>query len=67
MNKINITSNSRDINTLIYLNKTAVKKIFASFVSFNSFYFNENEEFFKDIITYVAQQNFLFIEENDIS
>ncbi|MFO0515382.1 MAG: hypothetical protein ACK5YA_00865 [bacterium] len=67
MDKITITSQSSIINTLLYTNKSSKLKTFVEFTTFNNFNFNKGEEFFKEIVTYVTEHNFIFLNELNLS
>lgn len=64
--KISVSSNSQLITSLFYLNKVSKHKMFVEFTSLSPISFSEEEAFLKPILTYVAEHNFLFINENDI-
>lgn len=63
MDKITISSQSSTINTLLYINKSSKLKTFVEFTTFNNFNLNKGEEFFKEIVTYVTEHNFIFLNE----
>ena len=67
MDKIKITSNSSTINTLFYLIKCSKKKPFVEFCAYNSFNYNEGEEFMSKMFIHATEQNFIFISESKIS
>lgn len=68
MDKIVVTSTSNLINTLLYINKSNKIKTFIELTSFNNFFFEKDDErFLKDIVTYVTEHNFIFLNETDIS
>ena len=64
--KISLTSSSQIISSFLYINKVSKHKIFIEFASLAPISFSEEEMFLKPILTYVAEHNFLFINENDI-
>lgn len=66
LDRISLSSNSSLINSLLYVNKTSKSKTFIELASFNSFELKEEEKFFKEIITYVTEHNFIFISESAI-
>ncbi len=67
MDKITISSDSTLINTLLYINKSNKTKTFIEITTFNSINLSEEESFFRGIVTYVSEHNFLFINEAQIS
>lgn len=66
LDRIILTSNSPMINTMLFVNKTSKFKTFIEYTSFNNFYLNQEEMFFKEVITYVTEHNFLFISESSM-
>lgn len=67
LEKITVSSDSDLINSLLYLNKSNKFKCYVEFWSFNSFDLTEEEQFFKKIISYVTEHNFLFVNETQIA
>lgn len=65
LDKITVSSNSSLVNNLLYVNKTSKSKTFIELASFNSFQLKEEEKFFKEVITYVTEHNFIFISEGN--
>lgn len=66
LDRIILSSNSPMINTMLFTNKTSKFKTFIEYTSFNNFFFNPEEVFFKEVITYVTEHNFLFLNELSI-
>lgn len=67
LEKITLLSNSSIINTLLYINKSSKQKTFIEYNTFNIPKFSENQLFLKEMITYVTEHNFIFINELNIS
>lgn len=67
LEKIALTSDSTNINALLYINKSNRKKSFIEYTSFNAIFYNDNETFLKEIVESVTERNFLFINELTIA
>lgn len=67
LDKITISTTSPLINMLLFLNKSSKAKTFIELFSFNSFFLNEDEGFFKEIVNYVLEHNFIFNTSKEIS
>lgn len=61
--KIQLTSTSPLINTLLFINKSTKSKSFVELLSLNKLQLKEEETFLKELIVYVTEHNFLFIDE----
>jgi hypothetical protein len=62
---IKLTSNNKTINSLLFINRAFKKKAFIEYVTMSEIKFKEGEEFLKEIVKNITEQNFLFLVENE--
>jgi hypothetical protein len=63
--RMQLNSNNSIINTLLFINKSHSVKTFVEYLSFSGIKYGEKEFFFKEIITYVTEHNYLFLIEEE--
>lgn len=63
---IQISSTDQLINTLLYLNKTSVTKYFVELITLNAIQLSAEEEFLKEMLTYVTEHHLIFLLETPI-
>lgn len=66
LKRISISTSNSTINTLLFINRAFKKKTFIEYLSFGLGNFKRSEDFMKDVVKYVTEQNYLFIIESDI-
>lgn len=62
---IKLTSNNKTINSLLFVNRAFKKKAFIEYVTMTELKFREGEEFLKEVVKNITEQNFLFLVENE--
>ena len=63
---IQLQSSSSLINIFLYINKTYNLKSFTEFIDLNEIIYTEDDDYMKEIIKYVTEHNYLFIQEANL-
>lgn len=63
---IRLNSTNSTITSMLMINKAFKKKTFIEYLTLSETVYKEEEEFMREVVKYVTEQNYLFIIENSI-
>lgn len=63
---IRLNSTNSTITTMLMINKAFKKKTFIEYLTLSETVYKEEEEFMREVVKYVTEQNYLFIIENSM-
>lgn len=64
--RISLSSKNKLISTMIYINKVSKTKIYIEFSTLSSIILSEETSFLKQVLSYVTDHNFLFLNERKV-